>query len=53
MAVKGAIRVVVLVIPHTEQYSRHQDMIDFRKISLLWSSRHLSHVRSRLRRVRV
>ena len=35
MAVKGAIRIIVLVIPHIELYSRHQDVLDFRQIGLL------------------
>lgn len=35
MAVKGAIRVVVLVIPHVELYSGRQDVILFRQIGLL------------------
>lgn len=28
MAVKGAIRIIVLVVPHVELYSRHQDVLD-------------------------
>ncbi len=35
MAVKGAIRIVVLVVPHLELYSRHQYLLRFRQGGLL------------------
>ncbi len=35
MAVKGAIRVVVLVVPHIELCSRHQYVLRFRQGGLL------------------
>ena len=35
MAVKGAVRVVVLVVPHVELFSRHQDLLVTRQIRRL------------------
>lgn len=51
MAVKGAIRIVVLVIPHIELHSRHQDTLYFERNQSVTNTLHFIHNCSRLRRV--
>lgn len=47
MAVKGAIRIVVLVIPHIELYSRHQDVLELRQFKFALNVRHfIPHLQS-------
>lgn len=53
MTVKGAIGIVVLVIPHVELYSRHQDVLEYGQTSLLRIFVTSSHICNRLRRVGV